>query len=216
MIIDSVATLALFCLRCGNIQLHYISRFSSQGAGHRLICSCGQVQATVASAGRRQYILDIPCGICETSHLICFDSKLFWQSKVSKIYCHKANLELGFVGSREVIESTLATHSQAAAKLVHDVDDLFDGCDCNSVKNSQIMLQVLNKIHDIAEQGGVCCCCGSTNITATLLVDAIELNCNHCDGRLIIPARNDNDLSQAEALFSIELVPQRAQLRRQE
>ncbi|SMD04279.1 hypothetical protein [Sporomusa malonica] len=206
MVISAVSTLALYCARCGNIELHNVSRFVINNSRRQLVCSCGQVQGAIASAGRHQYLLDIPCVVCETNHLIFLDSKLFLQPKASRIYCAQANLELGFIGSPTAIAETIARHKQEVASIASEMAQQPDG---QGIENSQILLEILNKIHDIAEQGGVYCCCGNSDVEAEVLVDAIEISCSQCDGRLVIPAKDEHDLAQVSAMGIIELVPLR-------
>lgn len=206
MVISAVSTLALYCSRCGKIELHNVSRFAIHNAECQLACSCGQIQGTISGAGRHQYLLDIPCVVCETNHLIFLDSKLFRQPKASKIYCAQANLELGFVGSPEAIAETIARHKQEVASLASELDDQLDD---QGIENSQILLEILNRIHDIAEQGGVYCSCGNTEVDVDVLVDAVELSCSKCDGRLLISAKDEQDLARISAVGIIELAPLR-------
>lgn len=207
MVISAVSTLALYCSRCGKIELHNVSRFAINNAECQLACNCGQVQGSIASAGRRQYLLDIPCVVCETNHLIFLDSKLFRQPKASKIYCAQANLELGFVGNPEAIAEIIARHKQEVASLACEMYGQSE--EGQGIENSQILLEILNKIHDIAEQGGVYCTCGNTNVGVDVLVDAVEISCGQCDGRLQIPAKDEHDLAEISALEIIELAPLR-------
>ena len=206
MVISAVSTLALYCPRCGKIELHNVSRFAINNAACQLVCSCGQVQGAISSAGRRQYLLDIPCVVCETNHLIFLDSNLFRQPKASKIYCDQANLELGFVGSAEAIAATIARHKQEVASLASEMAGQSDG---SGVENSRILLEILNKIHDIAEQGGVYCSCGNTDVEVDVLVDAVEISCPQCEGRLLISAKDEQDLARISAMGVIEIAPLR-------
>ncbi|HWR43683.1 hypothetical protein [Sporomusa sp.] len=206
MVISAVSTLALYCSRCGNVELHNVSRFALNNSRRQLACSCGQVHGSIAGAGRHQYLLDIPCVVCETNHLIFLDSKLFRQPKASKIYCAQANLELGFIGSPAAIDETIARHKQEVASITSEMAEQSDG---QGIENSQILLEILNKIHDIAEQGGVYCCCGNADVEADVLVDAIELSCSQCDGRLVIPAKDEHDLARVSVMGIIELAPLR-------
>ncbi|TWH46941.1 hypothetical protein [Sporomusa sp. KB1] len=206
MVISAVSTLALYCPRCGKIELHNVSRFAINNAAYQLVCSCGQVQGAISSAGRRQYLLDIPCVVCETNHLIFLDSNLFRQPKVSKIYCDQANLELGFIGKTEAITATIAKHKQEVASLASEMAGQADG---SGIENSQILLEILNKIHDIAEQGGVYCSCGNTDVDVDVLVDAVELSCPQCEGRLLISAKDEQALARLSAMEVLEIAPLR-------
>jgi predicted RNA-binding Zn-ribbon protein involved in translation (DUF1610 family) len=206
LIINAVSTLALYCPRCGKIELHNVSRFAINNSACQLTCSCGQVQGSISVAGRRQYLLDIPCVVCETNHMIFLDSNLFRQPKASKIYCDQANLELGFVGNPEAIAAMIDKHKQEVASLASELEEQAEG---STIENSQILLEILNKIHDIAEQGGVYCSCGNTDVEVDVLVDAVELSCPQCEGRLLISAKDEQDLARLSAIGVIELSPLR-------
>jgi len=204
MVISTLSTLALYCSRCGKIQMHNLSRFDwKKDVGRQLTCSCGQCQATVTGTGHNQYLLDVPCVVCETNHIICVDIKDFWRGKVNKIYCPIANLELGFSGDRLAIEHTIAEHQREIDSVSREVasDDY--------IENPQIMFEVLNKIHDIAEKGGVYCHCGGGVIEVDVQSGFVELVCTHCDGRKVIKANTEDDLQQVASLVTIELGPGR-------
>lgn len=204
MLVNTVSTLALYCSRCGKIEMHDLSRFTlKESVGRQLACACGQHQATVAGVGHGQYFLDVPCVVCETNHIICVDVKEFWQGRVNKIYCTAANLELGFSGWRQAIEQTIADQQREFDSIVREV--AHDEC----VENPQVMFEVLNKIHDIAERGGVYCRCGGTVIEADVQSDQVELVCMSCDGRRSIAARSEADLLAVQSWATIELGPGR-------
>lgn len=203
MIIGAVATLALYCPRCGKIQNHDVSRFIMKDSARLdLYCSCGQLQA-VFTACRHQYLLNIPCLVCQTNHVISLDKKKFWHAKFEKIYCVQENLELGFFGKRNLIEKMLADHKREFDSLVHEMafDDYGE-----YIENPLIMLEILNRIHDIAENGGIFCSCGSTAVEINLLPDGIELSCIHCGAQKIIDARREQDLTLINSLEVIELI----------
>lgn len=205
MVINTVSTLALYCSRCGKIHMHNISRFNLKSPGRRnLICSCGQVQATITSSGERQFLLDIPCVLCQTNHVICLDSKRLWHADMDKIYCVQENFELGFVGARQVIAETVNKYKVEFEKLAADMDEYDD-----YIQNPQVMLETLNKIHDIAEKDGLHCRCGSSAIGAEVLPDGVELECAQCGGQLIIPALNEQDLTNFQELKDIEIISPR-------
>lgn len=206
MVIGTVATLALYCPRCGKIQKHDISRFAMKDSIRRdLMCSCGQIQGTL-TACRHQYLLNIPCLVCQANHVICLDSKTFWRTPIDKIYCAQENLELGFIGQRQNIEDTIDNHKREFDSLVHEMDNEDYG---EHIENPPIMLEILNRVYDIAEKGDIFCRCGSTAVEIQLLPDGIELDCVNCGGRKIIPAQSEQDLSYVDALEAIEIVPER-------
>lgn len=210
MVISAFATFALYCPRCGKLELHDVSRFKLKSAeSHVLRCSCGQVQATVTSACHHQYILSIPCASCNTNHVICLDSRRFLGSgaELSKIYCPAENLELGFAGRRSSIEFFMNEHRQEVERLAREMYKNEYAEYDESIENPQVMLDVLNRVHDIAETGQVHCRCGSSAIEAMIMPECIELYCRSCGAQMAIPAASEHDLEIARGMESIELIP---------
>lgn len=213
MVINAVSTLALYCPRCGKIQMHDFSRFTFKNkVGKHLFCGCGQVQATITSATANQCILDIPCVICETNHVICLENRKFWQKGMTKIYCTQENFELGFVGNKEIITKTIYQYKQEFENVLYDLDAEEYG---EYIENPQVMIEVLNRIHDIAEKGEVYCRCGSSKVEAELEPDCIQLACTHCGGHTTISAHKEQDVVYMESVERIEIIPPRRSRRKQ-
>ena len=200
MVIRTVSTLALYCLRCGKTELHEISSFTLQrSAGKRFVCGCGQVQATVTSAGSYQYLFSIPCAICDVNHLVTVNKANLGQAEITRLYCPQENLELGFVGDRSLVEQTLASDLSEIDKLIADIEN------DDFVHNPQIMFEIINKVHDIAEKGKLCCNCGRSAIVADILPECIKLSCEFCGSSLVIPAETEQDLARVSMFETITL-----------
>lgn len=214
MVISAVITFALYCPRCGKLHMHDVSRFKLKMAeSHVLRCGCGQVQATITSACHHQYILNIPCVSCNTNHVVCLDGRRFLgtsidsKNNLSKIYCPVENLELGFAGRRGSIEFFINEHRQEVERLAREMDKNEYSEYDESIENPQVMLEVLNRVHDIAESGNVHCLCGSKAIEAMIMPECIELYCQCCGAQAAIPAASEHDLELIELLECIELMP---------
>lgn len=205
MVIGTEATLALYCPHCGKLHMHVFNRFSMRLAVTRqLKCSCGQVQATVTSVSRHQYLLDIPCIICETNHKVTVDARRFWKAAADKVYCADENIELGLIGQRRIIEETIAKHKHEFEKLLREKD-----YDDEHIDNPQAMIEVFNHVHDLAAQGGVNCRCGMPILDAEVLPDCVALTCRQCGSRLFVPANDESDVEMVKAWETIELLPSR-------
>ncbi|MCX7780296.1 MAG: hypothetical protein N2491_05150 [Negativicutes bacterium] len=199
MVIDTVSTLALFCARCGKTALHDISHFTLRQAGKRLVCGCGQLQAVVSGASDRQYLLSVPCVVCETSHVIAIMAKMLGKPGIQKLYCPQETVELGFFGGRQEVEQTITAHRREIDRLLREVENE------EFVDNPQVMFEIINIVHDIAEKGRIYCRCGHTLIKADILPDAIEVSCLYCGGAQSIPARTERDLEWARLADTIEI-----------
>ena len=202
MVIRTEASLALYCPHCGKLYMHHFTRFNLPGAvGRELLCSCGQVQATIASVNRRQYLLNTPCVLCGTSHKVFIDARRFWRSEADKLYCPEENVELGLFGDRRIIEETFAKHKHEFDRLL---EEDYDG---ENIDNPQVMFEIFNRVYDLAEQGKIICRCGRQAIDAEMFSDTIELHCRQCGSRQIVPAGTEDHLTEVKSWRRIHLIP---------
>ena len=87
-----------------------------------------------------------------------------------------------------------------------ELDELIDMFGYDSYfKNTRVMFDSLNRVHDIAEQGNLYCECGNEDIELRLLSDKIHLKCNKCHGSISILASTNEDLKKIQTIQSIML-----------
>lgn len=208
MLVTTNTTLALFCSHCGKLTYHDISLFQFSGNNSvNIYCECGELKVTVVSKRHKQYLLHIDCVVCEIKHFIPFSAEQFWANEVTRINCTDATLELGFLGPRAMVE-------EAVNKCHHELQDIIRelGFDDYFV-NPEIMYEVLNVVHDIAEKGGLYCQCGASQIGVDILPEELELTCNVCQGVLHLPAKTEGDLNSLRNTERIE-VPEKRRRRK--
>lgn len=206
MVINATSTFALYCQRCSKIQMHDISHFSINKKVRELKCSCNHIQAKISRLGSRQLLLSIPCVVCQSTHHIYIELKKLLHTKLDKVYCCKDNFELGYLGDRKAINETLADQKRECENLIRETDSTYFE---EYPGKHHIILDVLNKVHDIAELGGVYCRCGSEKVEADIVADCIVLECLQCGGYYVMSAQTEQDVVHAQSLTSIELEPQR-------
>lgn len=196
MLIHANWSVALYCQRCGKIEIHDVSYFMKQESVKTLRCSCNHPQATLTRTASKQIKLQIPCGGCNSLHEANYKTKNLLKLKLEKIYCSKDFFELGYIGKREEIEAVLAFTKREFERIIHSEEQ---------IEKQQIFLEVINKLHDIAEQGGIFCPCESKAIKANLLGDSVILECLHCGSYCMISAKDEDDLEKVRDLEYIEL-----------
>lgn len=199
MVIYTDATLALYCTRCGKIQTHLISPFTLNPSGRaKLNCQCGHKQGEICVSSHGQFLLTVFCELCQRNHVLCFSNRYTDTGIVQKLYCMKHNLELGFVGECRLIEQTIEWHKSAVNYPLPDPNS-------PDSDNPEVMLDLLNRVHDIAERGGVTCRCGRALIRAEVFSSYIELRCQTCGAYETFSARTESDLARVESAQLIEL-----------
>jgi hypothetical protein len=102
--------------------------------------------------------------------------------------CPETGMQLCFIGRDEPVRKKVDS-------LEEEYDELIDMYGYESYfKNTQVMFDSLNKIHDIAEKGNLSCECGSTGIELVLLSDRILLKCVKCSTSILFRAATNEDL----------------------
>lgn len=199
MLINTETTIATRCPVCGKLDFHDLSLFALASAGKQeLVCTCGSPKLTVL-VKKDNYWLQANCIYCEQKHYIPFKRKDFWAKKAFAFYCFETNLDLGFLGPKdEVIKLTEAMKDGLDAQL--EQEDYFE--------NPKIMFEVLNTLHDIAEEDELYCACGNNDIEIEILPKGIELKCSRCNTTYFLAAETEEDLRAARKLDNI-MVPKK-------
>lgn len=201
MIISTHTILAMRCPECGKLDYHKLSRFDFSGQKNvKIKCSCGFVKLFVSTKNRTKYWLQVPCVVCETKHLRNLSSRMLWSDEVNYLYCQETGLELGYIGPRDEVETLAIAHEENMEALANEFDR-----EEEYFHNSDIMYEVLNCLHDIAEQGALYCQCGNQDVEVDIFPDRLELHCKDCDSVNIIYAETEEDLRVIKEVDTIEL-----------
>lgn len=196
--IDADWAVALYCQRCGKLHIHDFSYFMPMNKSIVLSCSCGHHKAILQRTMLNQVLLKIPCVVCDSVHQAVFSIKSLIRMKTEKIYCAKDHFELGYIGKRSRIEEMISFNKQVFASLEHDEA-------IEPIEKQQILLEVLNSLHDIAERGNISCACGGTAISADIVGNYVVLECCTCGNYHILSASTEEDIEWLQQHPQIEL-----------
>lgn len=200
MLIATNAVLAMRCPECGKMEFHEFSRFAlTRGRSVPFTCSCGATKITVITKNHHTYWLHVSCVICETKHIREFTGRVLWSGEVIRLSCQDTDLELGHIGPEAKVSELASRHEHELEALV----DEFSGD--GYFHNSEIMYEVLNCLHEIAEQGALYCQCGNHKIEVDIFPERLELHCKNCDSINIIYAETEEDLKVIQQVDTIEL-----------
>ena len=201
MIIQTETLLGMRCPECGKLDYHNLSRFEFSGKKRvEVNCSCGFTKLLITTRNKKEYLLQVSCVVCENRHAHSISTGRLWSEEVNYLFCQETGLELGYLGPEEEVRVLAAAQEESMEDLVDEFekeDEYFH--------NAQIMYEVLNCLHDIAEQGAVYCQCGNHDVEVDIFPDRLELHCECCDSVNIIYAETEDDLSVIREVETIEL-----------
>jgi len=200
VLIATNAALAMRCPECGKMGIHDFSRFAfAKGRAVHVNCSCGAAKLVVNTKNRSSYWFQVSCVVCEAKHLLEIPGKSLWSGEVTRLVCQDTDFELGYIGPEPVVREIAFDYEEELEALVKEF-----GCD-GYFHNPEIMYDVLNCLHDIAEQGDLYCQCGNHKIEVDIFPDRVELQCKSCDSINIIYAETEEDLKVIQQVDTIEL-----------
>ena len=125
--------------------------------------------------------LQIACAACGTMNVVHYSLRKLRRTQLERVYCSKDRFELGYIGKHRCIEELLA-FNQARFAL------LYPGQSKDLAEKQRILLQAMNRVHEIAEQGTLLCSCGSHDMMVELRGNAIILTCEQCGSYCVLHA----------------------------
>ena len=189
MLIDTSVTIAYKCTSCGSFEFFNISLFTLlYKKDWDLSCHCKKSCVIIKQEGENSFLISIPCIGCGNAHTYLLTKKSILLGEPIVFNCPETGMQICFIGRDEAVRKKVDS-------LEKEFDELMDtfGYE-NYFNNTQVMFDMLNRIHDIALNGNLYCECGSVNIELVLLSDCILLRCGKCGGNKKIPAAKNNDL----------------------
>ena len=185
----SVGSLALYCPRCGKIQLRDIPLFSGKEESVLRCENCSHPVAYAKARPKEGLLLRTHCGACgeETQHT--FPWRQLRRTRFEKLYCAHDRFELGYIGKWQDIAEFLDFNA-AEYDALHPADE--EGF----IERQQLLLEALNRVHELALREGLSCPCGSHDIMAGLLGDCVVIECAACTAFAVLPIREVKDLEK--------------------
>ena len=187
MLIRDACAVALYCQRCGSIHIHDVPFFSSNRTAAVICESCGHEKARLIRLPHGRVAIDVSCVVCGTENRFVYELRRLPHIGLEKIYCAADRFELGYLGRPKRIEE-LMRFNQEEFEALHPHDGK------NFIEKQRILLEALNRIHDMAQAGDIVCPCGSEELTADIRGSNIVLECEHCGSSCVLRAENANDL----------------------
>lgn len=199
MLIDTACSLALYCQRCGRIQLQDVPLFSGQKHFVMECGNCGHTLGEITMQPRKGLLLKTTCGVCDRENKKQFSWRQLRRLRFEKLYCQQDHFELGYIGQWQDIAEFLDFNAAEYDSLHPNDGDEF-------LERQQTLLEALNRVHDLAASGELIGPCGSHDILAGIRDEQIILECQACESYCILPARTSEDLQRLRPGRATEFV----------
>jgi hypothetical protein len=146
--------------------------------------------------------------MCEGRHLFQHTLKEIWSPDVLSLACEETGIEVCFFGPPEQVRGCIEEQERSFKEMAEDLgfSDYF--------ANPEVMYEVLDFLHNIAEEGKLSCTCGNFQIEVEIFADRIELRCPDCGAMGMIDAASEEDLDNLKDAWEIRLSPGSLQILR--
>ncbi|HAA89178.1 MAG: Uncharacterized protein XD63_1116 [Thermoanaerobacterales bacterium 50_218] len=202
MLVATDVAVALRCPNCGRIKFQGLSLFTfSAQKTVRFTCTCGTPLLVISTKDRRVFYIQLDCIMCEGRHLFQHTLREIWSSDVLSLACEETGIEVCFLGPPEEVKRCIEEQERSLKEMAEDLgfSDYF--------ANPEVMYEVLDFLHNIAEEGKLSCECGNFQIEVEIFADRIELRCPGCGAMGIINAESEEDLETLKDTWEIRLTP---------
>lgn len=210
MLIDMDITIAYKCSSCGTFDFTNINIFKLFLQGSLVSrCRCKAEKLDIFKLSKNEYRLTVPCIYCGLVHSYVINREELISNNLLIYNCPITNINQCFIGTDKQVRSRVDSFEKQLDLILDTMgyDDYFE--------NSQVMMDTLNKIHEIAEQGKLYCECGYKDIVVSLLPKGVYLKCRKCSGDKFIPAASNNDLKKTMQKAGIYLIERKAKYKYQ-
>ncbi len=200
MIINKNSTIAYKCPVCGSIEFDDVSIFDFSGKReHTITCGCKDSSVNLTMKRNKQCTIAVPCIACSETHAFTIPTNALWNNNIMSFSCPNTGMGLCFIGKDDIVRTSVDDYEIQMDLLLNDIgyDDDF--------LNNTVMLNTIDRIHDIAGKGNLLCQCGSHDIELEVLYDCVALMCNKCQTCEVINARTNKDLKETQERESIIL-----------
>jgi hypothetical protein len=201
MIITTGNVIAIRCPDCGTLEFHllHLFAFGRQKKQVKIDCSCGARLAAVGTKDFQTFWFQVNCLMCEVIHLTYLSRKRIFAKKVEVITCEDTGVEVGYIGPKETVKKHIQEQDRSLREMVDEMGfgEYFD--------RPEIMFQVLDCLHDIAESDQLYCECGNFQIDIDVFPERLELKCSHCGCYVDVYAESEQDIRFVRETKEIKL-----------
>ncbi|MFW5999656.1 MAG: hypothetical protein ACOCQC_03230 [Halanaerobiaceae bacterium] len=199
MVLEFSTAFALRCPDCGHMDAEQINIFQLSGdSKYTVRCNCGSEKGVISRCESGSISLVYYCLVCSSEHALVITPRRFWSGdRLFSLNCLETDLNLGYYGSYTRLNEKMARQKRDLNSLASELgfDDFAD---------PEVMLNILDRLHDIAEKSGLYCQCGSPDINIELFSDRINLVCGKCNNSYEVSASKPEDVNKLK--MSDELI----------
>lgn len=179
--------IAYRCPECGDFIYGLVGDFALNTNLMRLKCTCGKSTLDITTTSDKKLRLSIPCILCKENHNFVVSPSIFFEKDLFLLNCPYANIDIGFIGDKDRIDTAEKENEQTLLKLVQDmevetIEDLqpIDMDEDEILPDATVYDLIRFVVKDLEAEGNLDCPCHSGNYDLRFAPNGIQVYCLDC------------------------------------
>lgn len=184
--------IAYRCPECGDIIYGLVGEFALGASLLKLKCSCGKSALDVTFTNDKKIRLSIPCVFCKQNHNFVVSQSIFFGRDIFLLNCPYSNMDIGFIGKKEEIDSAAEKNEAALKKLIDDMgaQTLADiqpeeMSDDEILPDASVYDLIRFVVKELEADGRIDCPCHSSSYDLRYAPGGIQVFCTECGASYI-------------------------------
>ncbi len=184
MVKEFKKSIGYICPYCSSITVSDINLFDFSGSDTISFPCTGNCpdQCITVTPKKDKYTISVNCPMCDDPHIFNVKKITFWQNRFFVLHCPETGIGILFVGNRDEVKSEIEAQEEMFVKMNEEYaisDEL------------NLIFDTVERINELAKDGGVSCSCGSTALSIEIDNEKITLRCRTCGRIKDIPANEE-------------------------
>jgi predicted RNA-binding Zn-ribbon protein involved in translation (DUF1610 family) len=122
MVANIETHIAYRCPECGQTIYAFVGKFALSANLLRIKCPCGNSALDINITNDKKIRLSVPCIFCRKSHSFVVSESIFFGRDKFLLNCPYANMDICFIGSKELIDAEIDRSGRELEKLLVDLE----------------------------------------------------------------------------------------------
>ena len=122
MVANIETHIAYRCPECGQTIYAFVGKFALSANLLRVKCSCGNSALDINITNDKKIRLSVPCIFCRQNHSFVVSESIFFGRDKFLLNCPYANMDICFIGSKELIDAEIDRSGRELERLLVDLE----------------------------------------------------------------------------------------------
>ena len=187
MVANVETHIAYRCPECGQTIYGFVGKFALSANLLRIKCPCGGSALDINITNDRKIRLSVPCIFCKQNHSFVVSESIFFGREKFLLNCPYANMDICFIGEKELIDRELDRSGRELERLLADLEaESFKDMQPTELEESEVLPDptvydaIRFLVKELEADGHIDCPCHRGTYELRFSESGIEVYCPDC------------------------------------